>query len=83
MSLHVSCVHVITDGTKLAGYTIHVCIHVCMTIDHLDYVNGIGNHSHEPYICMERWLCTLCYVEVDVSIEFYVASIEVAMSKRQ
>ena len=43
-----------------------------MTIDHIDYVNGIGNHSREQYICVRNGYTLRVMVEVDGFVEFYV-----------
>ena len=41
------------------------------TIDIRDYVNRIGNHSCEQYVCIERWPCTPCYSETNCFVELY------------
>ena len=46
---------------------------VCLITDIRDYVNGIGNRSHERYVCIERWPRTPCYYsEADGFVKLYV-----------
>ena len=40
---------------------VYITLALGKILDHLDYVNGIGNRSREPYVCIEQWLHTLCY----------------------
>ena len=54
------------------------------TTDHIDYVNGIGNHSHEQYVCIRDGCALRVIVEVDGFVEFYICiGIEVTVSKEQ
>ena len=43
-----------------------------VAIDHIDYINGIGNRSLEQYVCIRDGRALRVIVEVDGFIEFYV-----------
>ncbi len=43
-----------------------------LDIDHIDYVNGIGNRSREQYVYINDGCALRVIVEVDGFIEFYV-----------